>query len=173
MPCFSKLPLLPIFDLFPHPLRLSLYATLHTITILIYIMLLCRVKYDHVIMAVSFCVLGKPCSGPRCQGRLELLPCRGHCGYPVTHFWRHVNGIIFFQAKGVHDHLRPELKSSAEARRHQYASKETRIMVSTVSTHILFSTSFIIISIIIEMSQPNTLSAGGWIMGRITVRILR
>ncbi|XP_061175683.1 transcription factor glial cells missing-like [Saccostrea echinata] len=62
--------------------------------------------------------IGKPCPGPNCRGRLELMTCKGHCGYPVTHFWRHINNAIFFQAKGVHDHPRPEIKSSAEARRH-------------------------------------------------------
>ena len=29
---------------------------------------------------------------------ITLQACRGHCGYPVTHFWRHVGEIaIFFQ----------------------------------------------------------------------------
>ena len=60
---------------------------------------------------------GKQCPNRRCDGHLEILPCRGHCGYPVTHFWRHTAGAIFFQAKGVHDHPRPEPKSSAETRR--------------------------------------------------------
>ncbi|XP_071549128.1 uncharacterized protein [Panulirus ornatus] len=60
---------------------------------------------------------GKPCPNKSCSGKLEVLPCRGHCGYPVTHFWRHTDHAIFFQAKGVHDHPRPEAKSTAEARR--------------------------------------------------------
>lgn len=60
---------------------------------------------------------GKQCPNRRCDGRLEILPCRGHCGYPVTHFWRHTSEAIFFQAKGVHDHPQPEPKSSAETRR--------------------------------------------------------
>lgn len=60
---------------------------------------------------------GKQCPNRRCDGRLEILPCKGHCGYPVTHFWRHTSEAIFFQAKGVHDHPRPEPKSSAETRR--------------------------------------------------------
>lgn len=60
---------------------------------------------------------GKQCPNRRCDGRLEIMPCRGHCGYPVTHFWRHTSEAIFFQAKGVHDHPRPEPKSSAETRR--------------------------------------------------------
>ncbi|RWS17448.1 uncharacterized protein B4U79_00497 [Dinothrombium tinctorium] len=60
---------------------------------------------------------GKPCPNRKCNGRLEVLPCRGHCGYPVTHFWRHTEFAIFFQAKGNHDHPRPEPKASAEARR--------------------------------------------------------
>lgn len=52
-----------------------------------------------------------------CTGRLEIQPCRGHCGYPVTHFWRRSGNTIFFQAKGTHDHPRPEAKGSSEARR--------------------------------------------------------
>lgn len=60
---------------------------------------------------------GKQCPNRRCDGRLEIMPCRGHCGYPVTHFWRHTSEAIFFQAKGVHDHPRPEPKTSAETRR--------------------------------------------------------
>ncbi|KAK6179563.1 hypothetical protein SNE40_011891 [Patella caerulea] len=62
--------------------------------------------------------VGKACSNPNCFGKLELLACRGHFGYPVTHFWRHVNGAIYFQGKGHHDHPRPEIKSVAESRRH-------------------------------------------------------
>lgn len=50
-------------------------------------------------------------------GRMQLRPCRGHCGYPVTHFWRHAPGGVFFQSKGIHDHERPDLKNSAETRR--------------------------------------------------------
>lgn len=60
----------------------------------------------------------KPCPNRACKnGRLEVMPCRGHCGYPVTHFWRHSDSAIFFQAKGVHDHPRPEPKNSSETRR--------------------------------------------------------
>lgn len=54
---------------------------------------------------------------PSCNAPLELLPCRGHSGYPVTNFWRVDGKAIFFQAKGVHDHPRPESKSETEARR--------------------------------------------------------
>ena len=44
--------------------------------------------------------------------------CRGHCGYPVTHFWRHVGDIaIFFQTKGYHDHAKPESKNPSELRK--------------------------------------------------------
>ncbi|XP_061387393.1 transcription factor glial cells missing [Musca vetustissima] len=60
---------------------------------------------------------GKPCPNRNCTGRLEIQPCRGHCGYPVTHFWRRSGNAIFFQAKGTHDHPRPEAKGSSEARR--------------------------------------------------------
>ncbi|XP_038626512.1 chorion-specific transcription factor GCMb [Tachyglossus aculeatus] len=54
---------------------------------------------------------------PNCHSALELIPCRGHSGYPVTNFWRLDGTAIFFQAKGVHDHPRPESKSETEARR--------------------------------------------------------
>ncbi|KAJ8010597.1 hypothetical protein DPEC_G00076720 [Dallia pectoralis] len=54
---------------------------------------------------------------PSCNSALELMPCRGHSGYPVTNFWRIDGKAIFFQAKGVHDHPRPESKSETEARR--------------------------------------------------------
>nr|XP_026240352.1 chorion-specific transcription factor GCMb [Urocitellus parryii] len=54
---------------------------------------------------------------PNCHSALELIPCRGHSGYPVTNFWRLDGNAIFFQAKGVHDHARPESKSETEARR--------------------------------------------------------
>ncbi|CAG9854188.1 unnamed protein product [Phyllotreta striolata] len=60
---------------------------------------------------------GKPCPNRQCRGRLEVQACRGHCGYPVTHFWRHTEHAIFFQAKGVHDHPKPEAKSTSEAKR--------------------------------------------------------
>ncbi|XP_075152886.1 glial cells missing [Haematobia irritans] len=60
---------------------------------------------------------GKACPNRNCNGRLEIQPCRGHCGYPVTHFWRRAGNSIFFQAKGTHDHPRPEAKGSSEARR--------------------------------------------------------
>ncbi|CAH0754394.1 unnamed protein product [Bemisia tabaci] len=69
---------------------------------------------------------GKPCPNRQCTGRLEILACRGHCGYPVTHFWRHTDHAIFFQAKGVHDHLRPEAKSTSEARRTLGAGRRVR-----------------------------------------------
>ncbi|CAI5780007.1 chorion-specific transcription factor GCMb [Podarcis lilfordi] len=54
---------------------------------------------------------------PNCNSALELIPCRGHSGYPVTNFWRHEGKAIFFQAKGIHDHPRPESKSETEIRR--------------------------------------------------------
>ncbi|XP_060663284.1 transcription factor glial cells missing 2 [Drosophila nasuta] len=61
---------------------------------------------------------GKTCPNKSCRGgRLEIKPCRGHCGYPVTHFWRHSGNAIFFQAKGVHDHLRPDPKNSSVSKR--------------------------------------------------------
>ncbi|CAL1545639.1 unnamed protein product, partial [Lymnaea stagnalis] len=67
--------------------------------------------------------MGKPCPNPGCSGKLDLLSCRGHCGYPVTHFWRHVNGSVYFQAKGYHDHPRPEVKSLSEKGRHAFSKQ--------------------------------------------------
>ncbi|GBP23115.1 Transcription factor glial cells missing [Eumeta japonica] len=70
---------------------------------------------------------GKPCPNRLCTGgRLEVQPCRGHCGYPVTHFWRHTEHAIFFQAKGSHDHPRPEAKGASEARRSLGAGRRVR-----------------------------------------------
>ena len=89
---------------------------------------------------------GKPCPNPVCNGVLEiqvlcnnqnislrflealkgvwnyyfhsLQACRGHCGYPVTHFWRHVGDVaILFQTKGYHDHAKPESKNPSELKR--------------------------------------------------------
>lgn len=41
---------------------------------------------------------GKPCPNRKCPGKLEVLPCRGHSGYPVTHFWKKIEGVaILFQ----------------------------------------------------------------------------
>lgn len=38
---------------------------------------------------------------PSCSATLELLPCRGHSGYPVTNFWRVDGKAIFFQVSSV------------------------------------------------------------------------
>ncbi|KAI5267116.1 Chorion-Specific Transcription Factor Gcmb [Manis pentadactyla] len=37
---------------------------------------------------------------PNCSSALELIPCRGHSGYPVTNFWRLDGNMIFFQVGG-------------------------------------------------------------------------
>ena len=79
-----------------------------------------KVTFLNVFFSFPFFFLktkGKPCPNRRCSGRLEIIACRGHCGYPVTHFWRHTDHAVFFQSKGVHDHPRPEAKSTAEQRR--------------------------------------------------------
>ncbi|CAD5113007.1 DgyrCDS2209 [Dimorphilus gyrociliatus] len=77
--------------------------------------------------------INKACPNQRCNGRLELMACRGHCGYPVTHFWRQSNGAIFFQAKGIHDHPQPEAKSSAEGYR-RFASPKKRPASAVTTT---------------------------------------
>ncbi|OXA46698.1 Transcription factor glial cells missing 2 [Folsomia candida] len=57
--------------------------------------------------------LGRPCPNPKCGGgSLILIACKGNSGFPCTHFWRHTGNAIFFQAKGVHDHPRPEVKNN-------------------------------------------------------------
>ncbi|XP_021350495.1 uncharacterized protein LOC110448533 [Mizuhopecten yessoensis] len=78
--------------------------------------------------------VGKACPNSRCSGRLELMSCRGHCGYPVTHFWRNLHGAIYFQAKGIHDHPQPEVKASAEARRHnKIIRQQEKLMMMNIS----------------------------------------
>ncbi|XP_062546061.1 uncharacterized protein LOC134212326 [Armigeres subalbatus] len=70
---------------------------------------------------------GRACPNRSCKnGRLEILPCRGHCGYPVTHYWRHTDKAIFFQAKGCHDHPKPESKTSGETRKLVGVSSKTK-----------------------------------------------
>ena len=81
---------------------------------------------DNLLFHLYF--IGKTCPNPKCNGKLELMACGGHCGYPVTHFWRKTNGYIFFQAKGIHDHPRPDVKSCAKSRRYSVGGtgKETK-----------------------------------------------
>ncbi len=46
---------------------------------------------------------GKACPNLTCDGILEIQACRGHGGYPVTHFWRHVPSLgILFQVRNWH-----------------------------------------------------------------------
>lgn len=93
--------------------------------------------------------LGKPCPNVNCKGRLELLSCKGHCGYPVTHFWRHVHGAIYFQAKGVHDHPQPEVKASSLSRRHQKMTRQQHkvMIVSNLRIYFFFSFFFLYLRI--------------------------
>ena len=48
-----------------------------------------------------------------CDGFLEIQACRGHCGYPVTHFWRYVESIpgILFQVTKLLTKILPSLKN--------------------------------------------------------------
>lgn len=52
-------------------------------------------RYRDVARLIRLCVSEKMC--PNCSAVLELLPCRGHSGYPVTNFWRVDGKAIFFQ----------------------------------------------------------------------------
>ncbi|XP_067952176.1 chorion-specific transcription factor GCMa-like [Watersipora subatra] len=60
--------------------------------------------------------IGKKCPNA-CGGVLVMQQCKGHSGYPVTHFWRHHEDKVFFLGKGHHDHPKPELKLCAEKRK--------------------------------------------------------
>lgn len=67
----------------------------------------------------------KMCPNKYCSnGKLQIKPCRGHCGYPVTHFWRHTVNAILFQAKGVHDHPKPDPKNSNVTKKCYNKAKE-------------------------------------------------
>uniref|UniRef100_A0A1I8HR09 GCM domain-containing protein n=1 Tax=Macrostomum lignano TaxID=282301 RepID=A0A1I8HR09_9PLAT len=59
---------------------------------------------------------GSRCPNPKCtDGVLYLRQCRGQGGFPVTHFWRHANnGMVYFQAKGCHDHPTPDFRPQNE-----------------------------------------------------------
>ncbi|XP_067622199.1 transcription factor glial cells missing isoform X2 [Eurosta solidaginis] len=74
---------------------------------------------------------GRPCPNRSCSGRLEIQSCKGHSGYPVTHFWRRVNNVIYFQSKGTHDHPKPEAKGSTEIRRLLASSQRARKVPSS------------------------------------------
>lgn len=101
------------------PVRFFFGVTIDTNTLLVLILKLMRqnaVSYANYIRFTD-----QPCPNDGCTGRLYLKPCRGHSGYPVTHFWREViaadgRSTIFFQAKGEHDHPRPERKCASQRR---------------------------------------------------------
>lgn len=71
--------------------------------------------------------LGRKCPNG-CGGQLAMQHCKGHNGYPVTHFWRHYEDKVFFIGKGYHDHPRPEVKLSSEKRR-----AYTKVSISPLS----------------------------------------
>ncbi|KAA3675364.1 chorion-specific transcription factor GCM [Paragonimus westermani] len=90
--------------------------------------LLCTAKGCSLAMRPAICDKarrrqeGRPCCMPSCTGRIYNQSCRGHGGYPVTHFWREHGDTVYFQAKGTHDHIRPDLKpvrDTAARRRRQ------------------------------------------------------
>ena len=55
------------------------------------------IKFIVFCHAIMIYLKGKVCPNMNCEGILEIQACRGHGGYPVTHFWRHVStlGILF------------------------------------------------------------------------------
>lgn len=79
---------------------------------------------------------------PNCNGRIYNQPCRGHGGYPVTHFWREHSDTVYFQSKGTHDHIRPDLKpvrdTAARRRRQMQLEKlqQTRTLTTTNETSV-------------------------------------
>ncbi|CAH8504292.1 unnamed protein product [Heterobilharzia americana] len=94
--------------------------------------LLCTSKQCTLAMRPAICDKarkrqeGRPCCMPSCNGCIYIQSCHGHGGYPVTHFWREHGDTIYFQAKGTHDHIRPDLKpvrDTAARRRKQQAQQ--------------------------------------------------
>ncbi|CAH8508818.1 unnamed protein product [Schistosoma rodhaini] len=96
--------------------------------------LLCTSKQCTLAMRPAICDKarrrqeGRQCCMPNCTGRIYIQSCHGHGGYPVTHFWREHGDTIYFQAKGTHDHIRPDLKpvrdTAARRRKHQQQNIE-------------------------------------------------
>ena len=84
----------------------------------------------NAIATIAF-IAGSTCMRRGCCGRLYSQPCRGNAGHPVTHFWRHVDHLVFFQAKGTHDHPRPSTK-----RRRDKTNQCTPLDSSTPSSSI-------------------------------------
>ncbi|XP_077544694.1 transcription factor glial cells missing 2-like [Haemaphysalis longicornis] len=60
---------------------------------------------------------GEPCPKLGCRGRMYLQHCRGYGGSAVRHFWRHTVSAVFFEAKGFHDHPRPNTKVAPRNKR--------------------------------------------------------
>ena len=47
---------------------------------------------------------------------MEFFLILGNNGYPVTHFWVHQEDGIYFEAKGTHDHFRPQARRATPDR---------------------------------------------------------
>lgn len=75
-------------------LTLSFWCKIHEVRI--YLLIQLGSKWVSSIIS-SFDFAEKVC--PNCNAALELIPCRGHSGYPVTNFWRLDGMAIFFQVK--------------------------------------------------------------------------
>ncbi|VDD81379.1 unnamed protein product [Mesocestoides corti] len=73
------------------------------------------------------------CTTPGCKGRLVQKNCKGHGGYPVTHFWRFANGAVFFQSKGRHDHVKPMAKALGSSS--AISSRAKPILDEPVASH--------------------------------------
>lgn len=77
------------------------------------------------------CISEKLC--PSCNATLELLPCRGHSGYPVTNFWRVDGKAIFFQVStcsfywsSYHKHTSANIPKVLLHRRSEWLNKDPR-----------------------------------------------
>ncbi|XP_059088854.1 transcription factor glial cells missing-like [Tigriopus californicus] len=98
---------------------------------------------------------GKVCPNLECDGILEIQSCRGHCGYPVTHFWRHVPNLgILFQAKGFHDHPRPSSKSTGIALKKRMQTKKLKQQKHQQQQH---HSRFELMGSSVKMASPNHL----------------
>lgn len=81
------------------------------------------VNFSEGLALLALCLPSKPVFSlpvlaekacPNCNAALQLIPCRGHSGYPVTNFWRLDGKAIFFQVKSTHFMLYIHISTWAE-----------------------------------------------------------